>query len=154
MSSLHISWELVSDFSFFYPLFMSYLWMTGAIHYFFRYERVPTRDVSKPPVLKEYPKVSIVIPCYNEQDQVEEVIGSLMALNYPNYNVIAVNDGSSDRTGDMLDRLNRLYPRLRVIHLARNQGKAIALNTGCQLTDAEFVVCIDGDAILDAHSID
>lgn len=151
---LSFSWEMVSAFSFYYPLFMSYLWMTGAVYYFFRYERTPTRDVTQPPARQHHPKVSIVVPCFNEETQLREVIASLMALNYPNYNVIAVNDGSKDRTAEILDELNEQYPKLRVIHLARNQGKAIALNTGCQLTDAEFVVCIDGDAMLDPHSID
>lgn len=148
------SWEMVSAFSFYYPLFMAYLWMTGAIYYFFRYERTPTRDVNQPPKLAAYPKVSVVVPCFNEEGQIEEVMASLMNLNYPNFNVVAVNDGSSDRTGELLDQLNELYPNLRVIHLAKNQGKAIALNTGCQLTDAEYVVCIDGDAMLDPCSID
>lgn len=154
LPSLSFSWELVSAFSFYYPLFMSYLWMTGAIYYFFRYERTPTRDVTRPPRLRVYPKVSVVIPCFNEAAQLRDVMSALMALTYPNYNVVAVNDGSSDGTGALLDELNTLYPKLRVIHLAHNQGKAIALNTGCQLTDAEFVVCIDGDAMLDPHSVD
>lgn len=154
MSFLHITWETLSDFSFYYPLFMSYLWMTGAIYYFFRYERKPTRDVTQPPKLAHYPKVSIVVPCFNEEAQVEEVIVSLMRLRYPDFDVVAVNDGSSDRTAEVLDRLCVEYDRLRVIHLERNQGKAIALNTGCQLTDAEFVVCIDGDAMLDPCSVD
>lgn len=151
---LNLSWELLSAFSFYYPLFMSYLWMTGAIYYHFRYERQPSRDVASPPKLPDFPKVSIVIPCFNEEAQLREVMAALMSLTYPNYNVVAVNDGSSDGTGPLLDQLNEIYPRLRVIHLARNQGKAIALNTGCQLTDAEFVVCIDGDAMLDPHCVD
>ena len=148
------SWAWLSAFSFYYPLFMSYLWMTGAIYYFFHYERRPPRDVSRPPSLAEYAFVSVVVPCFNEEAQIEEVMRSLMGLAYPNFNVVAVNDGSSDHTGEILDRLGTQYPKLRVIHLAKNQGKAIALNTGCQFTDAQFVVCIDGDAMLEPHCVD
>ena len=145
-------WDALSAFSFYYPLFMSYLWMAGALFYYFHYERKPSRNVDSPPKLPEYPKVSIVVPCFNEQDQVEEVISTLMLTRYPNFDVIAVNDGSADGTGAMLDQLSRRYKKLRIIHLVKNQGKAIALNTAALLSDSEFLVCIDGDALLDPNA--
>ncbi len=146
-------WDALSAFSFYYPLFMSYLWMAGALFYYFHYERKPSRNVDSPPKSPEYPKVSIVVPCFNEQDQVEEVISTLMLTRYPNFDVIAVNDGSADGTGAMLDQLSRRYTKLRVIHLVKNQGKAIALNTAALLSDSEFLVCIDGDALLDPNAV-
>lgn len=72
-----------------------------------------------------------------------------MDLHYPNFEVIAINDGSRDRTGEILDALADEYPLLRVIHHVRNQGKAVGLNTAALLTHAEILVGIDGDARLD-----
>src|SRR5690606_39123958 len=63
--------------------------------------------------------------------------------------VLAIDDGSTDGTGDMLDQLAESHPRLRVIHLARNQGKAMALRMGALAARGEYLVCIDGDAILE-----
>ena len=56
--------ELLFDFAFFYPLLMSYLWMSGALVYYYRYER--GRRYTVPPELPEYPLVSVLVPCYNE----------------------------------------------------------------------------------------
>ena len=66
---------------------------------------------------------------------------------YTNLEVIAINDGSSDNTGNILTELAIEYPTLRVIHLADNQGKAIALRTGAAAAKSDFLVCIDGDAL-------
>lgn len=136
-----------------YPLTMSLIWMFGAIVFYLRYERTPHRVVSKPPPLLNYPFVAVLIPCHNEARNIEETIESLMELQYPDYEVIAVNDGSTDRTGELLDELGRRYPRLRVIHQLKNQGKAVGLNTAACLTRADFLVCIDGDARLDAWAL-
>jgi biofilm PGA synthesis N-glycosyltransferase PgaC len=67
--------------------------------------------------------------------------------------VIAVNDGSSDQTGAMLDRLTATYPELRVLHLAQNQGKAMALRMGAMAARSDYLVCIDGDARLDPDAV-
>jgi len=146
--------DATASFVFFYPLFMSYLWMAGALFYHFRHERRDKLDVASPPKLEEYPRVSILIPCFNEEDNVIEILKPLMNLAYPNYDVIAINDGSTDRTGEMLEKMLKVYPRLRVVHLAQNQGKAVGLNTAALMTRSEYVMCIDGDAILDPHAID
>ena len=60
------------------------------------------------------------------------VFGPLAALaqHYPNIEVIAINDGSKDNTAEVLDALAKEDPRLRVLHLAENQGKAVALRMG------------------------
>lgn len=80
-----------------YPVFMTFLWITGAILFFLRREwRKP--GVNEPPVLPRYPKVSILLPCHNEEETVRETIEGLDTLHYPNYEVIAINDGSKDQT--------------------------------------------------------
>ena len=67
--------------------------------------------------------------------------------------VVAINDGSRDRTGELLNALAARFPRLRVVHQLENQGKAVGLNTAALLTKAEILVGIDGDARLDPYSL-
>jgi biofilm PGA synthesis N-glycosyltransferase PgaC len=136
------------DFAFFYPLTMSLLWMSGGLIYFLRWERNEPARV-RPPMLTRYPRVSLVVPCYNEGEQVRETIEHLAAQQYPDFEIIAVNDGSTDDTGAQLDQLMGQYPALRVIHMASNQGKAMALRAAALASTAEYLVCVDGDALLD-----
>jgi biofilm PGA synthesis N-glycosyltransferase PgaC len=137
-------------FAFYYPLFMAWLWVQGALHYYVHYER-------KDPVLEcppdlPYPPVSVIVPCYNEGVHARETIGQALALDYPEFEVIAVNDGSSDDTGSVLDAMAAEDPRLRVIHQHPNQGKAVGLNTGLMFSRYEYLLCIDGDALLDPYA--
>jgi len=140
----------LSSFVFYYPFFMSYFWIIGGLlHYLLfeqgrRYGRI---------VLPSYPRVAVIVPCYNEGENVAEVIAHQDAMRYPDYVVIAVDDGSSDDTGVQLNRLARRFERLLVVHQHRNEGKAIGLTTAAQLTDAEYLLCIDGDSLPDHDSI-
>ena len=141
------------DFTFYYPLFMAYLWMIGGIAYYFRYER-RTHLVKDPLTLvKSTPLVSVLVPCFNEEDNIFEVVDALSKLNYPNYEIICINDGSTDQTGALLDQLLNRYPTLRVIHQAENQGKAVGLDTAALMAKGEFLLCVDGDAVLDKDVI-
>ncbi len=81
----------------------------------------------------EYPPVSILLPCHNEEAQAEETLGVLAAIEYPDFEIIAINDGSTDRTAEILESLVPRIPQLRVVHLAQNQGKSTALNAGALL---------------------
>lgn len=141
------------DFAFYYPLFMAWMWMIGGIWYYYHYERKDSADPDFEPELSYVPKVSIIVPCYNEEDNVEEVVAYLDKMHYPDFEIICINDGSKDRTGELLDKLLTQFPKLRVIHQAKNQGKAVGLNTAAAVAKSEFLLCIDGDAILDPHII-
>jgi len=142
--------EMMLNFVFFWPLFMSAIWITGGIYFWFYRERKwPWGKEVPPPVLEGNPLISILIPCYNEGLNARETVQAAMAQRYENIEVIAINDGSSDNTAEVLDMLAAEYPRLRVIHLAENQGKAVALKTGAAAARSDFLVCIDGDALLD-----
>ncbi len=147
------SFRLLFDFVFYYPLFMAWLWMIGGLWYYLVVESKDSADPDFEPNLKLQPRVSILVPCYNEEENVEEVVASLDKLHYPDFEIICINDGSKDRTGELLDAMLDRYPRLRVIHQNRNQGKAVALNTAAPMASGEFLLCIDGDAILDPHIV-
>ena len=146
-------WGAILAYVFFYPVLMSMIWMVGGIVFYFRYERKPHRNVAQPPARDDYPLVAVLVPCFNEEAHAEETIEALMELKYPNFEIIAINDGSTDRTGELLNELAERFPRLRVVHQIENQGKAVGLNTAALLTRAEILVGIDGDARLDPYSL-
>jgi biofilm PGA synthesis N-glycosyltransferase PgaC len=144
--------SILFDFAFYYPFFMAYMWMTGAVYYFFYRENVEKQPVDDPPVLRESPGVTFIVPCHDEGPNVRDTIGALLDQAYPDFEVIAVNDASNDNTGQILDEMALLEDRLRVIHFETNQGKAMGLRAGAIAANNEILVCIDGDAILDRHA--
>ncbi len=141
--------ELILDFVFFWPLFMSVLWITGVSTSGFSWNVTGRGEDTPPPTLPGNPLISILIPCFNEEKNARETISAALAQRYANLEVIAINDGSSDNTARVLQQLAQEEPRLRVIHLAANQGKAVALKAGAAAARGDLLVCIDGDALLD-----
>src|ERR1700761_4042824 len=141
------------DFIFLYPLFMSIMWIIGGLYFYFHWERgTPSPEVV--PGMSEHPFVSILVPCFNEGANVAETIEAANNQSWAGeWEIIAINDGSSDDTGAMLDRLAQEYPRLRVIQFAANQGKAMALRMGALAAKGEYLVCIDGDAMLHPNAM-
>ncbi|WP_323018495.1 poly-beta-1,6-N-acetyl-D-glucosamine synthase [Castellaniella sp.] len=141
--------DLILSFVFFYPLFMSGLWMFGGLYFWVHWERhwswLPD---AAPPPLPGNPLISILIPCHNEAEHGASAILAALDQRYLHIEVIAINDGSSDGTPALLDRLAAIHDRLRVIHLAQNQGKAMALRMGALAARSDYLVCIDGDALL------
>jgi biofilm PGA synthesis N-glycosyltransferase PgaC len=139
-------------FCFGYPFVMAWYWMAGGIMFYLGHERwQPPQD--EPPEVDPWPAMTIIVPCYNEGENARETLTTAAAVDYPDFEIIAVNDGSRDNTAEVLDRLAAEIPRLRVVHLAANQGKATAMNTGALLAKSEIIVCIDGDALLDRHAL-
>ncbi|MDA3914920.1 poly-beta-1,6-N-acetyl-D-glucosamine synthase [Oleiagrimonas sp.] len=138
-------------FAFYYPLIMSMLWMSGSLLYYFRRERKrPPR--TQPHPLPGYPPLSVIVPCHNEGRQVRETILQLKKLKWPEFEIIAINDGSTDDTGELLEALLEEVPQLRVLHFSSNQGKATGLRMGALAARHEYLICIDGDALLDEYA--
>ncbi|MBR0648615.1 poly-beta-1,6 N-acetyl-D-glucosamine synthase [Roseomonas terrae] len=136
----------------YWPLFMMLIWVMGGLTFYHLHER-GSRQSDVPPVAPDGPFVTILVPCFNEEDNAEETLRACAAQLYPHFEIVAVNDGSRDRTAEVLDALAAEIPRLRVVHLAQNQGKAVALRTGALMANGEVFVCIDGDAILHPHCV-
>lgn len=135
-----------SEFVFLYPFIMTHVWIIGSLLYFYKWERKQSRTI---PALSEYPPLSILLPCHNEGENLRETMHWLVKQRYPHFEIIAINDGSDDNTAMILDELAIHCDKLRVIHFLDNQGKAMALRMGAVLSPYEFLVCIDGDAVLE-----
>ena len=147
------TFSFLLDFAFYYPLFMAYLWMIGAIIYYVRWERNKSNGPEDLPILSSYPPVSIIVPCHNEGENARETIEYLLLQKYPDFEIIAVNDGSTDNTLEILTSLAIEHEKVRVVNLKKNQGKAMALKTAALLSNSEFLICIDGDALLAPEAV-
>ncbi len=86
------------------------------------------------------PRVSVVIPCYNQGHFVHEAIESVLAQTYADYEIVVVDDGSTDQTSEVVSR----YPGVRCIR-QRNRGLPAARNRGIQESQGEFLVFLDAD---------
>ena len=144
--------DALFSFTFYYPLLMAYMWIIGALFYYYHRERVDHRSPSDPPELPDYPGVSFLIPCHNESESVIDTIESVILQQYPVFEIIAINDASDDDTGQILDGLATKHDRLRVIHFNQNQGKAMGLRMAAMASRYEYLICLDGDAILDPYA--
>jgi glycosyltransferase involved in cell wall biosynthesis len=91
------------------------------------------------------PKVSVIVPTYNSAKSVAASLASLFAQTLREIEVIAVNDASTDDSGNILDRLARDEPRLKVIHLTKNGGVHEARATGLRASTAPWIGFLDAD---------
>jgi cellulose synthase/poly-beta-1,6-N-acetylglucosamine synthase-like glycosyltransferase/peptidoglycan/xylan/chitin deacetylase (PgdA/CDA1 family) len=99
------------------------------------------------PPLTEFPLVSIIVPAYNEEVNAVSSLKNLLRTDYPNAEIIFVDDGSKDSTYDKVYTAFRYDNRVKVFKKS-NGGKASALNHGIGKSEADYVVCIDADTKL------
>jgi O-antigen biosynthesis protein len=97
-----------------------------------------------PPHLPRYPRVSVVVCAYNAERTMEACLASLEKLNYPDYEVVVVNDGSTDRTLEISER----FPYCRIISQP-NKGLSVARNVGANAATGEIVAYTDSDCVAD-----
>ncbi|MBI4405962.1 MAG: glycosyltransferase family 2 protein [Deltaproteobacteria bacterium] len=93
------------------------------------------------------PELSVVMPCYNECEGIESVIrewGAFLSEESVSFELIVINDGSTDGTGRILDRLRRLLPELRVVHQLRT-GHGKALRRGYEVARGQFILQVDSN---------
>jgi glycosyltransferase involved in cell wall biosynthesis len=102
-------------------------------------------------------ELSVVLPAFNEEANVEKVVRHCVAYlgqAVPDYELLVVNDGSRDRTGDILNQLTAELPRLRPLHHPQNRGYGAALRTGFDAATKRFVFYMDGDGQFDIRDLD
>ncbi|MBW3563655.1 MAG: glycosyltransferase [Acidobacteria bacterium] len=121
---------------------MAFTWVVMAIFFFRRREAgaeaTPYADVT--------PFVSIIVPAFDEEASIERTIEALLQLDYPDYEVVIVNDGSRDGTTQAVRRhLND--SRVRLLDKRINEGKAMALNDAVPICRGEILVFLDADIL-------
>lgn len=112
------------------------------------------RELSRSENAERYPFVSIIVPAYNEAEVIKRSIGSLLELRYPHYEIIAVDDGSSDDTYARMREFEGNHYGVRVsVFRKENSGKADTLNYGIRRSRAPVVVCMDADSRLGRNAL-
>lgn len=96
------------------------------------------------------PLISVIVPVYNTPKTIERCLLSIWAQTYPHLEVILVDDGSTDISGDICDRLATRDPRTRVLHQP-NQGLSGARNAGLAACRGQFVTFVDADDTVSPH---
>jgi glycosyltransferase involved in cell wall biosynthesis len=110
-----------------------------------------------PPLAGPFPRVSIVIPARNEERNLEEALRSVLAQDYPDLEFLVVDDRSTDRTGEILDRMAAADPRLQVVHVTELPpgwlGKNHALHLGSESASGEHLLFTDADVVLEPSAV-
>lgn len=101
-----------------------------------------------------YPPVTVMIAVYNEENGIKDTLLSLQGQDYPGQlEILVLNDGSSDNTGNELAALGVQLDRLKVLSFETNHGKSYALNVGLQHASNDLVITVDGDCYVKKNGI-
>jgi poly-beta-1,6-N-acetyl-D-glucosamine synthase len=107
------------------------------------------RELTEEEIPETYPFISIIVPAYNESEVIQSSLASLLELRYPYYEIIAVDDGSTDGTYERMKDFEGNHDGVKVsVYRKGNSGKADALNYGLRRSKAPIVVCMDSDSRL------
>lgn len=98
----------------------------------------------------QFPTCSILIPAHNEEKVIGKTLEAMMKLNYPRdkLNIIVINDGSTDKTGEITDKYSNLDSRIKLHNVTKGEGgrgKSRVLNIGVKQTDSEIIAIYDAD---------
>ncbi|MBA5276867.1 glycosyltransferase [Enterococcus hirae] len=126
-----------------YPILGSFAWFIGVLCYsfLFKYKHIDWAEI---PTEVE-PFITIMVPAHNEEVVIEDTIDYLMTKI--NYEVLVTDDGSTDETPAILARLQKKYPKLRVIRIDKNKGKAHAFDIGMAFAKGRLILSNDADTV-------
>ena len=117
-------------------------------------ERVLQSIHNEDGILKEeLPLISLIVPCYNVKEYLEECVSSLLKQTYPSVEIILIDDGSKDETVTMIDEYSKKYSNVRGIH-KENGGLSSARNRGIEEAKGEYLAFVDSDDHVDSSYVD
>jgi biofilm PGA synthesis N-glycosyltransferase PgaC len=124
---------------------MAGVWIMLSGLYFERREGKRSRDVERP---SDYtPFVSIIVPAYCEEQTIRSTLEALIELDYPRFEVIVANDGSTDRAAEIVGTFLKTGI-VRLLHKEANEGKAKALNDAVLVAGGEILLVVDADIVV------
>jgi len=103
---------------------------------------------------KNSPKVSFIIPAYNEEADVADSVKSLKKVTYKNIEFIFLNDGSTDKTLEIISREIKGDSRFLFIDNKNNKGKPATLNQGIEIANGKFIACMDADSMVQSNIVE
>lgn len=95
--------------------------------------------------IKDCNLVSVITPTYNSETYIQETIESVLQQTYPNWEMVIVDDGSSDQTIAIIEEYQKEDDRIRLIALEKNQGAAVARNTAIENAQGRYIAFLDSD---------
>jgi glycosyltransferase involved in cell wall biosynthesis len=135
-----------------YAVVFCAVWTLLFIGFMWTLRRIPRLDeelATPQATADKWPSLSIVVPACNEAEHIEPAMKSILAQDYPDLEVIAVDDRSTDATGEILDRLAKTDARLQVLHIRSLPrgwlGKVNAMHQGVQRATGEWLLFTDAD---------
>jgi biofilm PGA synthesis N-glycosyltransferase PgaC len=145
MVALQHTWAYAAALLFFaaYPIVTSIMWITTSLIFLGRWEKGDDPDA---PPTEAPPRVTVLIPAHNESRVIGGTLAAACAIDYPDYEVVVIDDGSSDDTAAQVRRVMARDPRVRLVQKLVNEGKAMALNDALPLINGEIVLTLDADA--------
>lgn len=144
------SWAVavVLGFLALYPVVTAAVWVVTALLYAKHRESGASQAAFYDLPETDLPRVSVLVPAYREEAGLDATLEVLHVLDYPDYEVLVVDDGSPDGTAAVARRHLARDPRFRLLRKAVNEGKAMAMNDALPLLSGEVVVVVDADARL------
>lgn len=138
------------------PLFLAFCTLLATVRWLLVYVcsfREHLRQRTAPPSDRPLPSVSILVPAFNEGPNIDRAMQSLRTLDYPHYEVVFVDDGSTDDTLQRVRRYEGGKAPTVLVHSKPNGGKWSALNLAFQHSTGELVLCVDTDSHLDRQAL-
>lgn len=147
-------------------LFIAYLFFTIVVGFLRMFITIILcfRNKRKNKIVKEFrtfnknyfrtfqPSVTIIIPVYNEEVVIQRTIRSILKSKYPIREVLIIDDGSTDKTAEIVTKMVRLFLKVKIIK-KHNDGKSSALNLGITKARGDIVITIDADTVFDQYTI-
>ena len=130
-----------------YPVLSAITWVTTGLHFYLRRER-GQEALDSPPPMQHYPTVSVLIPAYCEEKVIARTLEAATAIDYPDFEVVVVDDASTDRTREVIRPFVE-RGEVRLISKERNEGKAMAMNDALPCLRGEILLIMDADAMPD-----
>ena len=98
-------------------------------------------------------KISVIVPVYNVQDYLSECVQSILNQTFSDFELLLIDDGSTDHSGEIADQLEDLDPRIQVYH-KKNGGLSDARNYGLERAQGEYLAFIDSDDYVAANYLE